>query len=134
VPCSCVARHSCVSHGVRCYWAADDLMLILSGLAQRPTVGRPIAMTERITHSTVHFAHPFALPDVEGEHPPGAYAVETTEVPIGGLSFIAYRRVSTTINLASNEFGPGSRQIVTIDPLDLEAAQKRDAARTALPE
>ena len=90
-------------------------------------------MTERITRSTVHFAHPFTLPDVEGEQPPGAYAVETTEMPIDGLSFIAYRRVSTTIILASSQFGPGSRQIVTIDPLDLEAAQKRDAAKTAFP-
>ena len=88
-------------------------------------------MTERITRSTVRFAHPFALPAVEGEHPPGTYAVETTEVPIEGLSFVAYRRVSTTIVLASSQFGAGSRQVVAIDPSDLEAAQRRDAAKTA---
>lgn len=87
-------------------------------------------MTERITHSTVRFAHAFALPNVEGEQPPGTYAVETTEVPIDGLSFIAYRRVSTTIVLASSQFGPGSQQVVTIDPSDLEALQGRDAAKT----
>jgi hypothetical protein len=84
-------------------------------------------MTERITRKTVSFLHPFALAGVEGEQPAGTYAVETTEEPIGGLSFIAYRRVSTTIVLASQQFGHASRQVVTIDPLDLEAAQKRDA-------
>jgi len=90
-------------------------------------------VAERVTRSTVRFAHPFALPAVEGEQPPGIYAVETIEVPIDGLSFVAYRRVSTTIVLASSQFGGGSRQFVTIDPLDLEAAQKRDAAKPARP-
>ena len=89
------------------------------------------AVTERVTRSTVYFAHPFALTAVEGEQPPGMYAIETTEVPIEGLSFVAYRRVSTTIMLASSQFGPGCRQLVTIDPLDLEAAQKRDAMKPA---
>jgi hypothetical protein len=87
-------------------------------------------VTERITHSTVRFDHPFVLPSVEGEQPPGIYAVETTEVLIDGLSFVAYRRLSTTITLASSQFGPASRQVVTIEPLDLEAAQKRDAAKS----
>ncbi len=85
------------------------------------------AVTERTTHKTVSFLHPFELAGVEGQQPAGTYIVETTEEPIGGLSFIAYRRVSTTIVLASRQFGHASRQVVTIDPLDLEAAQKRDA-------
>ena len=89
------------------------------------------AVTERITRKTVNFLHPFALAGVEGEQPAGAYTVETTEEPIGGLSFIAYRRVSTTIVLVSRQFGPASRQVVTIDPLDLEAAQKGDGAKRA---
>jgi hypothetical protein len=86
-------------------------------------------MTERIVHSTVRFVHPFTLPAVEGTQPPGIYAVETTEMPIDGLSFVAYRRVSTTIILTSTQFGPGSRQVVTVDPVDLEAAQKTDATK-----
>ncbi len=88
-------------------------------------------MMERTTSSTVRFVHPFVLSAVEGEQPPGTYAIETIEVPIDGLSFLAYRRVATTIILPSDQFGSMSRQVVTIDPLDLEAAQKRDAARTA---
>jgi hypothetical protein len=86
-------------------------------------------VTERVTRKTVSFRHPFVLAGVEGEHQAGTYVVETTEEPVGRLSFIAYRRVSTTIILASRQFGPASRQVVTIDPLDLEAALTRDAAK-----
>jgi hypothetical protein len=86
-------------------------------------------MTERITHTTVTFRHPFELAGVEGEQPAGTYSVETTEEPIGGLSFLAYRRVSTAIVVASRQFGPASRQVVTIEPLDLDAALKRDATK-----
>ena len=50
----------------------------------------------------------------------------TDEELIEGLSFPAYHRVSTVI------FVPGlsrsSVEMVTIDPLDLQAAQERDAA------
>jgi hypothetical protein len=67
---------------------------------------------ERITHTTVTFRHPFELPGTEREQSAGTYIVETTEEPIGGLSLLAYRRVSTTIILASREFGPASRQVV----------------------
>ena len=86
-------------------------------------------MTQRVTRKTVSFRHPFELTGVEGAQPAGTYTVETAEEPIGGLSSTAYRRVSTTIELASHQFGPAARQVVTIDPLDLEAAQTRDAAR-----
>ena len=111
----------------------DRATLELFGPLQTAFGRKAIAVTERITRSTVCFAHPFALRAVEGEHPPGIYAIETTEVLIDGLSFVAYRRVSTAIILASSQFGPGSRQVVAIDPLDLEAAQKRDAAKPTPP-
>jgi hypothetical protein len=81
----------------------------------------------RVTRKTVSFRHPFVLAGVDGEHRAGSYVVEITEEPIAGLSFIAYRRVSTAIILASRQFGPASRQVVSIDPQDLAAAQARDA-------
>ena len=84
-------------------------------------------MTDRVTRETVIFVHPFTLAGVDGEQPAGTYTVETTKAPIGDLSFITYRRVSTTITLASESFRPAARQIVTIDPGDLQAARKRDA-------
>jgi hypothetical protein len=90
-------------------------------------------VTERVTHTTVTFRHPFELAGVEGERPAGTYAIETTEASIDGLSFLAYRRVSTTIDLPSNLSAMFSRQLVDIDPRDLEAALKRDAAMEAMP-
>lgn len=89
-------------------------------------------MTERITHKTVNFQHPFELVGIEGEKPAGTYTVETIEEPITGLSFTAYRRVSTTITLVSRQLGVASRQVVSIEPSDLEAALSRDAVKAAL--
>lgn len=82
-------------------------------------------MDERLTRKPVEFLHPFLLDGVDGMQPPGTYEVETVEEQLGGLSFVAYRRVSTTITL----HGPTalSRQLTTIDPADLAAALKRDA-------
>jgi hypothetical protein len=55
--------------------------------------------TERTTHSSVTFLHAFVLRDLDGMQPPGTYLIETVEEPLGTLSFLAYRRVSTTITL-----------------------------------
>lgn len=84
-------------------------------------------MTDRITHETIAFLNPFVLKGVEGILPAGTYTIETIEEPIDGISILAYRRVSTTIIVPSPSHGMASRQMVTIDPLDLEAARKRDA-------
>ena len=86
-----------------------------------------IAVSERTRQELVTFQHPFSLVGVDGEQAPGTYAVETVEEPIEGLSFVAYRRLSTTIVLPSPQYGAASRQAITIDPLDLESARKRDA-------
>ena len=88
-----------------------------------------MTVTERITREMVTFSHPFQLADVEGTQPAGTYTIETIEEPIDSLSIVAYRRVSTTIVVASPKYGMASRQMVTIDPLDLEAARKRDMER-----
>jgi hypothetical protein len=57
----------------------------------------------------------------------GTYIVETLEEVIEGLSFVAYRRVSTTRVTTDKGYGEGARQVITIDPRDLEAAQEQDA-------
>jgi hypothetical protein len=44
---------------------------------------------------------------------------------IEGLSFPAYRRLSTVMLVPGQS--PSSLEMVTIDPLDLAAAQDRDA-------
>ncbi len=84
---------------------------------------------DRITRETITFLHPFELADVQGMLPAGTYTIETIEESIESVSMVAYRRVSTTIVVPSPTSGMASRQMVTIDPLDLEVARKRDAER-----
>jgi hypothetical protein len=67
------------------------------------------------------------LNGIEGTFPPGTYAIEVTDEQLNGLSFIAYRRVTTTIALPSSNTANISRQLVEIEPADLEAALARDA-------
>ena len=78
------------------------------------------------THRTTSaFARPFRLRGVDHVLPAGSYDIVTEDELIEGLSFPAYRRVSTVM------FVPGqlasSVEMVTIDPLDLAAAQAEDA-------
>ena len=82
-------------------------------------------MGERTTHKSVEFVHPFQLADVDGKQPPGTYDVETVEEQLDGLSFVAYRRISTTIAL--HGYTTATVQLNTIDPADLAAALERDA-------
>jgi hypothetical protein len=83
-------------------------------------------MDERVTTRLVTFVQPFSLKGIDGEIAAGSYSIEVIEQPIAGLSFLAYRRVSTAIVLTTN--GGRSRQIVTIDAQDLAAAETRDAS------
>ena len=85
-------------------------------------------MMERTTTRTVSFQRPFKLAAVDGPMPAGAYTIETEEEQIAGLSFVAYRRVRTSIILPAGGFGSAmARQVVTIEPEDLEATLRRDA-------
>jgi hypothetical protein len=55
--------------------------------------------------------------------------VQTVDVTPDNPPFIAYRRVSTTIELPAVGTASSRRQVVTIDPLELETALKRDSGR-----
>jgi hypothetical protein len=81
-------------------------------------------MTMRTTSKTVTFHRRFRLKGVDHVLPPADYRVMTDEELIEGLSFSAYHRVSTVILP-----GPSGSavEVVTIDPLDLQAAQDQDA-------
>ena len=82
-------------------------------------------MTMRTTTKIVTFHRPFCLKGVDRSQPPADYRVMTDEELIEGLSFPAYRRVSTAIFVPAPS---GSAvEMVTIDPLDLQAAQELDA-------
>jgi hypothetical protein len=87
-------------------------------------------MPERTTQSSVTFLHPFLLVGLDGVQPAGTYTIETIEETLDDLSFVAYRRVSTNIIAPALGTVTLQRQVVTIDPQDLEAAQRRDAETT----
>ena len=79
----------------------------------------------RTTTKTVRFQRPFCLKGVDRLLPPADYRVMTDEELIEGLSFPAYHRVSTVIFVPASS---GSAiEMVTIDPMDLQAAQDQDA-------
>jgi hypothetical protein len=82
-------------------------------------------MTTRTTTKIVAFHRPFILKGVDRLLPPANYRVVTDEDLIEGLSFSAYRRVSTAIFVPA-ESGCAI-EMVAIDPSDLQAAIDRDA-------
>jgi hypothetical protein len=89
-------------------------------------------MTMRTTRKTVTFLRPFCVKGVDRLLPPADYRVVADEELIEDLSFPAYRRVSTVIFVPAQS--GCAVEMVTIDPLDLQAAQEKDAAmRTVQP-
>jgi hypothetical protein len=83
-------------------------------------------MIDRSLSKTVVFNRPFLLKGVDRTLPAGSYRVVTDEELIDGISFLAYRRVATVIFVPA-AIGASSVEMVTIDPLDLQAALDRDA-------
>jgi hypothetical protein len=71
------------------------------------------------------FRRPFSLKGWAEPQPAGTYAVETEEELIEGLSFPAYRRVSTTITRQATRAG-AFVQTIPVDPRELAAAQVAD--------
>ena len=59
--------------------------------------------------------------------PAGTYRVVTDEELIEAISFPVYRRVATMMFVPAPP-GASSIEMVTVDPLDLQAALERDQA------
>lgn len=77
---------------------------------------------------TVTFTRPFVIDGFQQELPAGDYLVETEEELIQGVSFPAYRRVSTILRVERIPGRPGLKESWQIEPEALEAALVRDAA------
>jgi hypothetical protein len=84
-------------------------------------------MTMRTNSKTMTFVLPFLLMGVDRVLLAGDYRVVTDEELIEGLSFPAYRRIATTIFVPAQSHHASSVEMVTIDPLDLQAAHDRDS-------
>jgi hypothetical protein len=89
-------------------------------------------MVGRTSHKAVTFTQPFSLSGIDEVQAAGTYTVETNEEPLQGVSFPAYRRMETLIYLPSRPGGAIVQRVVNIDPVELEAAQKRDASIAVL--
>jgi hypothetical protein len=83
----------------------------------------------RTTRETVTFDHPFSLMAVDDVQPAGTYMIDIDEELIEGLSFLAYRRIATTIYLPLHQGSHGSVQAaVRVDPRELTAAHEEPPA------
>jgi len=80
----------------------------------------------RTSEMTVTFTRPFVIDGFEQELPPGDYVVETEEELLQGLSFPAYRRVSTTLHVDRVPGRPSQKESWQVVPEALEAALIRD--------
>jgi hypothetical protein len=61
---------------------------------------------------------------VDDLQPAGTYMIDIDEELIEGLSFLAYRRVATTIYLPLYQRNQGSVQAIRVDPQELAAAHQ----------
>jgi hypothetical protein len=84
-------------------------------------------MLTRSQRSTVVFRRPFVIKGLDRPQPAGTYDVETEEELLEGLSFPAYRRVSTMLTPRAR--APGTDlQAQIVDPEELEKALAADRA------
>jgi hypothetical protein len=79
-------------------------------------------MFTRTKTRTVHFDAPFTLTGLEGVYPPGDYQVQEDEEQITGISWLAYRRVATAIEVVAGK----KTSLIGIDPSELDAALELD--------
>lgn len=83
-------------------------------------------MSTRSTERTLTFRRPFSLSALDEPLPSGRYRVITEEEPLEGLSFAAWQRVRTLLLLPANSLPGKAREVVPIDPNELEAALAAD--------
>lgn len=83
-------------------------------------------MTNRTSQTTVHFSNAFELPGFERPQPPGDYRIDYDEEQIEGTSWQAWRRIGAFIHLPAIAVKGSMRQMMPVNPSDLETALKKD--------
>ena len=84
-------------------------------------------MTIRSRRETVTFKHPFLIRGVDRLLPAGSYEVITDEEMIEGLSFAAFRRIATMIEVPAQAPSSHAMEMISIGSVDLADAQRIDA-------
>ena len=103
-------------------------MLLCGRRQRRRFCERQARMTIRSRCEVVTFKHPFRIRGIDRLLPAGAYKVVTDEEMIEGLSFAAFRRVATMIEVPAEGSRGSAIEVVSIGPVDLSDAQRVDAS------
>lgn len=85
-------------------------------------------MTTRTRQETVVFNHSFHIEGIDRALPAGSYEIVTDEEVIEGLSFMAYRRVATSLMVTGSSTPRMTTERFAIDPVDLREALRIDAS------
>ncbi|MEW5424081.1 hypothetical protein [Amorphus sp. 3PC139-8] len=102
-------------------------------LKEAGTPQAPIRPDERIVRETITFDEPFYIDGLGRQHSPGTFEVEIVEELIEGLSFVAFRTVSTSIVLPRSNGASQSYKIARIDPEIVRAAREARPAMSTNP-
>lgn len=84
-------------------------------------------MNIRTQQHSITFTRAFTVAGIDRVQPAGCYLIETDEELIEGLSFIAYRRISTRIRLAPDPARRGVQETVEVNSPEIAAALKEQA-------
>ena len=83
-------------------------------------------MANRTKQTTVSFTDAFELPGFDQPMPAGDYRVDHDEEQIDGLSWEAWRCVGAFIHLPAIAVKSSTRQMLPVNPVDLDAALDKD--------
>ncbi len=82
---------------------------------------------ERTTETEITFAYPFVLTSLIMPLEAGTYRLIVDEEEIEGLSFSAFRRTSTQLEIPSIATAIGKRQRLSVSSQEIETALAKDA-------
>ncbi len=85
-------------------------------------------MATRSKHTTLTFSNAFPLSEVDRPLPAGTYRVVVDEEDIPGLSFLAFRRTATMLQVPALSAPGGPTEMILVNPDELAAALEADRA------
>ena len=83
-------------------------------------------MATRSNETTLTFSNAFALSEVDRPLPAGTYRVVVDEEDVPGLSFLAFRRIATMLQVPALSAPSGPTEMFLVNPDELAAALETD--------
>ncbi|MGN7714072.1 hypothetical protein [Agrobacterium radiobacter] len=84
-------------------------------------------MIERTTSSEITFVHQFVLSSLMAPLEAGTYRLVVDEELVEGLSFTAYRRVATHLEIPAISAKTVKRQFLQVSAAEIEDVLRKDA-------